>query len=227
MRRLAMAEYARMAPEGNGDYRFPVVVTGVVLAAGRSERMGRPKALLELRGQSFLESVLATMQSAGIVSRVVVAGPNADQVASLVPSDTILVSTGTGPHPIDSVRAGVRSAGDADAILVWPIDHPHVRSATVRALLTAFRGATTPIVAPSFHHRRGHPVIWARATWPALLADEVGEREGARGVARLFQVHHVNVPDAAVVDDIDTPEAYARLLAEREGWEPRGPSDDR
>jgi len=203
-----------MASESNGDYRFPVIVTGVVLAAGRSERMGRPKALLELRGRSFLESVLATMQSAGIVRRVLVAGPNAEQLEALVPADTLLVSTGTGPHPIHSVRAGVRAASNADAILVWPIDHPHVRSATVRALLGAFRGPATPIVAPSFHQRRGHPVIWGRVTWPALLGDRVGDREGARGVARLFAVNHVSVTDPAVVEDIDTPEAYARLVSE-------------
>ena len=213
-------EYGRMAPESNGDYRVLVLVTGVVLAAGRSERMGRPKALLDFRGRSFLESVLETMQSAGIVARVVVAGPNAELVRALVPGDTRLVGAGTGPHPIGSVRAGVRAAGDAQAILVWPVDHPHVRVATVQALLGAFRGTTTPVVAPSFRRRRGHPVIWARATWRALLEDQAGESHGARGVARLFPVVHVTVTDSAVVEDIDTPQAYARLLLDDAAGDP-------
>jgi len=202
-----------MAPESNGEYRFPVVVTGVVLAAGRSERMGRPKALLELGGRSFLELVLGTMKSAGVASRLVVAGPNAPEVEALVPAGAVLLGTGTGPHPIDSVRVGIRAAGEASAILVWPIDHPTVEAATVKALLAAFRASAAPIVAPSFHHRRGHPVIWARATWQALLVDRAGEREGARGVARLFPVLHVDVRDQAVVQDIDTPEDYARLVS--------------
>ena len=201
-----------MVPESNGDYRFSVLVAGVVLAAGRSERMGSPKALLEFRGRSFLETVLQTMALAGVDSRIVVAGPNAALVAPVVPMGVILVSAGTGPQPIDSVRAGVRAAGDADGILVWPIDHPRVEPATVRALLAAFR-PTTAIVAPSFRHRRGHPVIWARETWDSLMVDRAGDREGARGVARLFPVRHVDVSDEAVVEDIDTPEAYARLVS--------------
>lgn len=205
-----------MAPESNGDYRFRVPVTGVVLAAGRSERMGRPKALLAFRGRSFVEAVLHTMKAAGVTSRLVVAGRNAAQLESILPSGVGLVSTGTGPHPIDSVRAGIRmlrGSPATEAVLVWPVDLPHVQLATVQAVLARFRGAATPIIAPSFRHRRGHPVLWARATWEALLSHSAGEREGARGVALLFPVLHVEVPDAAIVDDIDTPEAYARLLA--------------
>jgi len=194
-----------------GTIVFHVLVTGVVLAAGRSGRMGRPKALLEFRGRSFLESILATMAQSGLDSRIVVAGPNATLVAPIVPTDVRLVTEGTGPQPIDSIRAGIRAAGNVDGILVWPIDLPHVEAGTVRALLSAF-DASTPLVVPSFNHRRGHPVIWGSQTWSALLRDGSGKREGAREVARLFRVYHVDVRDAAVIDDIDTPEAYARLV---------------
>lgn len=201
-----------------GDILHDVRVVGVVLAAGRSERMGAQKALLEIAGRSFLEAVLDTMSEVGVQRRIVVAGPNATALERHIPRGVLLVGPGTGPQPIDSIRVALQSCEGADAILVWPVDHPHVAAETVRALVDAYAEFTPPIVAPSFRGRRGHPMIWNRVTWEALRGDPAGDAGGARAVARRFSVHHVVVDDLAVIEDIDTPEAYrtaTRRLEER------------
>jgi molybdenum cofactor cytidylyltransferase len=202
-----------------GSILHDVRVIGVVLAAGRSVRMGRPKALLDLGGRSFLEVVLAAMHRAGVKSRVVVAGPNSQAFQGFVPEDVRLVAEGTGPEPIDSIRAAMAVADWAEAMLVWPVDHPHVEPDTARALLAAYGRERAPIVAPSFSGHRGHPMIWGRETWEALRSDPATEREGARAIARRIPVLHVDVDDEAVIEDIDTPAAYARLV-KRWGGQP-------
>jgi molybdenum cofactor cytidylyltransferase len=99
-----------------------------------------------------------------------------------------------------------------DGFLLWPVDHPTVLPETVRKLVAAFREGGAPIVVPVHAGRRGHPVLFA-----AQLKDELLRAPDAVGARAVVVAHEdglrtVEVHDPGVVADVDTPEAYARIV---------------
>ena len=91
------------------------------------------------------------------------------------------------------------------------VDHPLVRSGTVRALVEAFAATGRAVVRPVFRGRHGHPVVFARSTFAGLRAAPLDD--GARAVVRSIgpAVLDVETDDEGVVTDVDTPDDYARL----------------
>lgn len=190
-------------------------VGGIVLAAGRSSRMGRPKALLEIEGETFLERAIAILAEGGCAPVVVVLATG----AAAAPAREIATSSGAkavaNPAPdaeqIDSLRIGLAAlSADLDAAVVFPVDHPLADAGTVRALVEAFASSGAPIVRPVYRDRPGHPVLFARATW-AELANPTLER-GARDVVHRHagEVRDVRLDDRGVTVDVDTPGDYRR-----------------
>jgi molybdenum cofactor cytidylyltransferase len=195
-------------------------VVGIVLAAGRSQRMGEPKALLEIDGETFLERAIQTLLSGGCASVIVVLPP---------PESTqkmweIAESTGArvieNPHaesePIDSLRIGLDGApADANAAAVLPVDHPVVRESTVAALLDAFESHGSIIVRPVLGDRPGHPIVLGRSIWGELAEPDLPE--GTRTVVRRHaaEIDDVVVADPGVRANIDTQDDYKRELEKR------------
>lgn len=196
-------------------------IAGVILAGGRSARMGAPKALLDFRGRAFVVRILEVFEALDLKTRVVVLGP--DAAARVRPAiagqDCIIVENPEVDRgPIASLRcalAALRTVSPG-AVLVWPVDLPHVRIATAERLVDAFRRSAAPIVVPTFAERRGHPVIWGAAVFAELETSAAADREGARAVlhAHERQVLPVAVDDPAVIDQVNTPEDYERLVRE-------------
>ena len=197
-------------------------LAGVVLSGGRSARMGAPKALLDFRGKPFVVRILEALEALEVKTRVVVVGPDAPRIRpALAGHDCIIVENGdVDGGPISSLRAALRVLQplQPSAALAWPVDLPHVRVNTVERLLEAFRRAppSTPAVVPTFAERRGHPVLWGAGTFEELLTSEAANRQGARAVLREHASEIVSLPvdDPAVIDDLNTPEDYERLVRE-------------
>jgi molybdenum cofactor cytidylyltransferase len=192
------------------------VIAAIVLAAGASERMGVPKALLRVGHATFLERVLDGALAAGLGRRVVVLGHDADKILASINLDTVAVirSSALSAGPIGSIRAGIRAIINhpVEGALIWHVDQPHVEIATILALVDRFRAGKCPIVVPVYRGRRGHPVVFGRAVFEELLT--APDDQGARMVVRFDpeRVAEVVVDDPAVIDDINTPEAYRRLF---------------
>jgi CTP:molybdopterin cytidylyltransferase MocA len=201
-------------------------VAAVVLAAGEGRRMGGPKALVRLRGSTFLAAVVKRFERSDVSARIVVLGASADRVASaaeLPEAVRIVVNARYADGMLTSVWAGLDEAErlGADAVLIHPVDNPLVEPETIGAVLASL-AAGARIAVPSHAGRRGHPAGFARAAWPALRAAALGG--GARGVLAEHPdwVSHVPAgPDCLV--DLDTKEALEaarRALSEpgsREG----------
>lgn len=192
-------------------------VVGIVLAAGRSQRMGEPKALLEIDGQTFLERAITTLLSGGCASVIVVLPPpeSARTMWEIAESTGARVVENPNPEsePIDSLRIGLDGVPtDAHAAVVLPVDHPVVRKSTVAALLDAFESGGSIIVRPVYGDRPGHPIVLGRSVWGEL--DEPDLSEGTRTVVRRHaaEIEHVMVEDSGVRANIDTPDDYAREL---------------
>lgn len=192
------------------------MIAAIIPAAGSSERMGEPKALLSYRGTTFLETILQACSALSLKRRIVVLGSDADRIVQAVDlsGETVLINPDPASGPLRSVQLAIRQVLDhpVEAVLVWHVDRPHVGIATAEALIDRFREGAAGIVVPVYSGRRGHPVLFARAVFEELLTAPLSG--GARQVVRAdpARVATVTVSDRAVCEDIDTPDDYAALL---------------
>jgi CTP:molybdopterin cytidylyltransferase MocA len=189
-------------------------IPGLVLAAGASRRMGRPKALLpaSAAGQPFVRVICDALAAAGVSPIVVVT--RAELVAplgELVPGIELAVNPDPDRGQLSSLLVGLDAVGPCDAVLVTLVDLPLVQSSTVAALLASWHLTQAPLVRPEHRGRHGHPVIFGAPLLHALRSADV--ELGAKPVVHRFAAQAVSVPvdDPGTVDDIDTPEAYDRL----------------
>lgn len=188
-------------------------VAAVIPAAGRSSRMGSSKPLLMVEGTSFLARILGTMRDGGASPLLVVVadahGPIADEARRH--GAEVVLNPDPSRGPISSLAAGLAALPPGvEGVLFSPVDHPLFEPGTVRALIRRFLQARPPLLVPSFDGRRGHPVLFGRATFPDLL--EVDLPEGARTVLHRYLQDglHVPVDDPGILADIDTPEDFRR-----------------
>ena len=190
----------------------------VILAAGSGTRMGGvAKALLPYAGavgrpgRTYLEAIVETARAVGLADGVVVIGPPyGDAVAGHARSLGLRIAVNGDPARgmASSVAIGFAAIaeGEADAAWLWPVDHPDVRAATLERLTAALEDHE--VVRPCFEGRGGHPPLIARAVWPRLVgcASAPG---GARDVLAAADAVAIELEDAGVVRDIDTPEDAA------------------
>jgi molybdenum cofactor cytidylyltransferase len=189
-------------------------IDGIVLAAGRSSRMGRPKALLPAGDVTFLTRAIRLLADAGCRSVfAVVASDDADAAGIALEGGAIVVrNPDPGSEPVDSVRAGIQASADADAVVVLPVDCPLVRSATVRALMRAWRTSAAAIVVPELDGATGHPLVLGRTLFADVLARSLPNGLHTLIEERADSLTTVAVADPGIHADIDTPAEYERYL---------------
>jgi molybdenum cofactor cytidylyltransferase len=191
---------------------------GIVLAAGASTRMGRPKLLLPVEpGGTLLGRLLGTLADAGVWPLVVVVRRTLAMESAWrdprAPSVGVVVNPDPSRGQLSSMLCGLDSFGDRpDAVLQAQVDVPLIRVETVRALVDAWHAARPPLVRPVFHGRTGHPVIFGGGLLDVLRTTDL--RGGAKPVVRCFAPLGVEVAvdDPLILEDIDTPEDYRRVV---------------
>lgn len=195
------------------------MIGAVVLAAGHSSRMGSPKGLLPYGGSTFLGCVLGLLETAGVEAVRIVTGPGAAALrdaAPTLPGEAWVENSSPDDGMLSSVRLGVCALpAGTEAFFLWPVDHPLVRAGTVSALLSIWRSRRPPVVVPRHRGRRGHPVLFDASTIPEILS--APDATGARHVvaAHASDRIEIEVADAGILADIDTPEAYEEAFGRR------------
>ena len=193
--------------------RSQAEVWGVIPCSGSSTRMGTPKAMLDVGGQTFIERVIHTHRSGGC-SRVLVALPTLDgPIAAKAVEAGAQVVKNPSPQdgPIGSLRASLRVLDETvEGISFCPVDHPLIHQDTVQELINVFRQTQAPLVVPTFNGKRGHPVLFRKMLFEELLNDALPE--GARTVVHRHLDDTVSVPldDEGTIIDIDDMTAYRR-----------------
>jgi molybdenum cofactor cytidylyltransferase len=191
---------------------------GILLAAGGSRRMGRPKLLLPWPAPDGPRAIIAAAFDAiaCVCRQVVVVVPARDDalVAALIEAlgeRRFGQAIPDGDEMIDSVRAGLRASLTIDegaAALLQPADHPDVAPGTLAALLAGGTEHDNTAVMPEHDGHGGHPVLI-----PRRVFDDILSYNGPGGVRQFWRDHpdrcrRLQVDDPAVIHDLDTPDQY-------------------
>jgi len=187
-----------------------VSAAAVILAAGESRRMGRPKAYLPFRNGTFLSHISATL-GRRCSPVIAVFGFDAERLMRLAPEDVAPVENRDyALGMLTSLQAGLRAVpSGCDAILFTLVDHPAIAPATVDTLLQT----SAPIAIPRFAGKRGHPVLIRRNIVAEFLAEPPSSKVRDVIDRHAAEIAYIEVDDPGISDDIDNPQLYEELLA--------------
>lgn len=195
---------------------MPMPVAAIIVAAGSSSRLGRPKQLLIIDGEPLLQRAIRIALEAGASPVFVVLGAHREAIKESVNliSASIVFNDEWQEGIASSIRAGMllvqNNAPDTDGILLMTCDQPRITSANLRAIISTFQAQSQPAVtASSYAGVYGIPAIFPPIAWSDLLA-----LHGDKGARSLFLAPPwplVSVPLAGGEIDIDRPEDLSGL----------------
>lgn len=222
----------RLSDGSIGRRTIARMIAGVILAAGRSTRMGRPKSLLTCPdGRTFTRALVDALRSGGVSPLLIVGRPDdralqADveaigspvtRVTPVTPVTFVANFDADAGGQLSSVLAGLREADrpGTSAVMIVPVDAPLITAETVSTLIAVFAATAAPVVRARCQGRNGHPVIFSRALFDELRAADPAL--GAKAVLRehAAEIVNVDVDDPGVLGDVDTPEDYRKLIADQ------------
>jgi molybdenum cofactor cytidylyltransferase len=201
-----------------------VKVGAVVLAAGLSSRMGQAKQLLDWGGKPMVRHVVEVLTEAALTPVIVVIGHQraaVEQALAGTPAQAIFNPDYADGSMLRSLQVGLQymlglpAAQQPAAILAVLSDQPRLAAARAQWVVEQWQANGAAIVAPTFRGQRGHPILFARTVWPAVLGAAPVGSPRAILEQRPDQVALVEADDDAIVRDIDTPLDYQHELARR------------
>ena len=196
------------------------MIDAIVLAAGRSRRMGTQKLLLPFAGQTVIGHVVDQALAGQVRQVIAVVADEHGPVASALSNKPVglVVNPDVEGEMLSSVRVGLRAlSADASAALIVLGDQPSLRGVLVRRLIDSFETSNKGIVAPVYNGKRGHPLLIAARYFAELQTqyDDVG----LRGLlaAHADDIKEVALTEAGILADMDYPEDYQRELRRHRG----------
>jgi len=192
------------------------VIVAIVLSAGESRRMGRPKALLPIGGVTFLEQIVSAVKSSRVGEIIVVLGHNAEAIRSKIGDlpARFVINPDYARGQLSSLHVAIHAldAEKVDGILVHLVDQPFLDSALVNRMIEKFYESKKAIVVPAYKGRRGHPVLFSKRLFQELLDAPLDQ--GAKAVVQAHpeETLEIETDDERVALDIDTPEEYRRHI---------------
>lgn len=204
-----------------------VRIAAIILAAGRSRRMGKFKPLLPFGNQTVIESCVGNLRAAGVAEIVVVLGHRAEDISEKLNSAS--VEFVTNPNPDSEMSASIELGVDAltdiaRAVLITPADHPAIHPETIRFLIEKWRGGAK-LIQPDFAGKGGHPVLIDLS-----YRDELKRLDPDAGLRGFFNKHRAEVlrlpvDSPFVARDMDTWEDYCALHEDVFGRKPEEIAD--
>lgn len=189
------------------------MISAVILSAGESSRMGRPKALLPIDGETFIEKIIGALKKTSVGRIIVILGHNADEIKRRI--EPLPVEILHNPDyklgQLSSLQVALRrleKEADCDGVLVHLVDHPYLDAKLVETLIERFLTSGKLIVVPRYKGKRGHPVIFSRRLFAELLSAPM--EQGAKAVVNAHRgdTLEIDTENEGIALDIDTPELY-------------------
>ena len=210
-------------------------IVGILLAAGLSTRMGRPKQLLPFGNNTIIETVLDNMLSSNFDDVRVVLGHCADEIQELITDRGVITVYNPDYRDgmLSSAKIGIRSINfpflsktstisgeksnetNRDAFSLMLVDQPFITTDLINKTIDGYRESNKGITIPSYNFQRGHPVIFHYKYAKEIIA--LGDDSG--GIRSLYhanadEIHYVNVDTDSILKDIDFPDDYTKALQE-------------
>jgi CTP:molybdopterin cytidylyltransferase MocA len=203
-------------------------VTAIILAAGRSQRMGRFKPLLPFGPTTVIEACIEYLRAGGIETVIVVLGQDsrAEELKHHLKDSQVLFAVNPDPasEMSTSIACGLREIPEsAKAVLLTPADHPAVPAEVVRTLVDEWKNGAR-LVMPTNQGRGGHPVLI-----DLRFHDQLLDLDSSRGLKGFFDAHQGHVSRVAVdsnyiARDMDTWDDYVALHQDVFGVSPKTPT---
>lgn len=182
------------------------MISGIILAAGASRRMGAPKQTLEVGGRAMLERVVDTFLGSSLQEVILVLTPALGWKPRKRKRLRFVFNTRSSDGISTSLRAGLEALSPkSDAVVVGLGDKPLLRQSTIEKLIEVHRRSSAEILVPVYRSKRGNPILF-----PRNLYEEMRRLQGDVGAKVLVEaekhlVKEVPVNDFGVVMDVDTP----------------------
>lgn len=194
------------------------MISAIILAAGRSTRMGLPKMLLPWGDVTVIEHVISVFASGGIEDILVITGGAREQVEEIIQKSskhsrlvrTVYNTEYQAGNMLSSIQCGLKNLAEkkGGAAMLGLGDQPQVQTGSVRLVAEAFLQKQSLLVIPSFEMRRGHPWLVARPLWGELLEMNAAETSRDFLNRHAHDIHYVPVDTPSILADMDTPEDY-------------------
>jgi molybdenum cofactor cytidylyltransferase len=186
-------------------------IPAIVLAAGTSHRLGRPKQLIEFEGETLLNRTLRLVREGGADPVIAVLGAYIDRIRPTLPPQIHVVENSEWQSGMaSSIRAGIRALDpSAPGVLLLLCDQPHLTAAHLRALAAAFSAQPPVIAASRYAGARGTPAAFPGSLFPALAA--LTGDHGARPILAQPPCAFIEVDLPGGEADIDLPGDLAQL----------------
>ena len=189
-------------------------VAGIILAAGTSSRMGRPKQLLPFKGKTLLAWAIEAAIQSSLTQVILVLGHNTADIQKTLdfPDLSIIHNPEYQQGQSASIRHGIKALDTSiDAVMFLLGDQPLLKPKTINTLIAAYREKHGLIVAPTFQGNRGNPVLFDRLLFPRL--ETLSNDSGGRILFKEYadQINLVEVDDPGIHIDVDTLDDYEEL----------------
>jgi molybdenum cofactor cytidylyltransferase len=196
-------------------------ISAIIISAGSSGRMGQPKALLAIKGKTFLRNIVDTMYKSGFEDVIIVLGSESEKIQNTISwfKGKIVINQDWKQGQLSSIITGLNNVDQTQysAALIWPVDHPCVSPKLLLELVKKFDKGSHKIIVPKYGERRGHPVIIAGS-----LFEEIKFAPKDIGMKSVIHSHpeevcEVKTTDQGVITNVDTPEEYQKWV-EKGAW---------
>jgi len=187
------------------------MINAIILAAGESKRMGKPKPLLRFNDKTFLEQIISVLKVSNADRITVVLGAEAEAIKKSVDLSAIFVVVNKDYQKgqLSSLIAALKDTPEqTEAILLCLVDTPFITKGVVNKIIRKFKETNQPIIVPVFNKKRGHPTLFSRSLFTELL--NAPKDQGARYVvySNAEKTLELETSESGTLVSIDTPDDY-------------------
>ena len=194
------------------------MISAIILAAGESKRMGRPKMLLPWGEGTVISHVITIFRNAGVEDVLVITGGARKSIEDAISRHNVRAIYNkdfANGEMLSSIQCGIRALSrQTQAVLIGLGDQPQIQERSVQMVCKNFIDNKANIVVPSHKMRRGHPWLIMRPLWDDLLNLEYPHTPRDFLNTHSDSIQYVNINSPDILADLDTPEEYQR-------WQPK------